>query len=96
MKKHDKEDKILLKQRLREKRTKKKMKLKRSRDDESEEYDDEEDGSKGPDKRQKIYYHSDSDDGKERLQMDGPDFASSLSVDAQVDLALQLLNKVNS
>lgn len=97
MKRHDKEDKLLHKQRLREKRTKEKMKLKQWREE-------EEGGLSGADsdlagqsnKRHKIYFDSDSDEGSRKLPRGGSDFAPEMSVDAQVDLALQLLNNMNS
>ncbi|CAA7394408.1 unnamed protein product [Spirodela intermedia] len=101
MKRHDKEDKLLHKQRLREKRTKEKMKLKQRREEDEEE---EEEGLSGSDsdvggqntKRHKIYFDSDSDEGSRKLPRGGSDFAPEMSIDAQVDLALQLLNNMNS
>uniref|UniRef100_A0A1D1YXK1 DEAD-box ATP-dependent RNA helicase 32 n=1 Tax=Anthurium amnicola TaxID=1678845 RepID=A0A1D1YXK1_9ARAE len=98
MKKRDKEDKLVQKQSLRERRTKEKMKIKKQREQEADDEDDLS-GSDGAGrhvdtKRQKIYFDSDSDEGgKER---EGLDFAGAMSVAAQEDLALEMLNRMHS
>ncbi|KAG6634596.1 DEAD-box ATP-dependent RNA helicase 32 [Carya illinoinensis] len=90
----DKEDKLLERQRLREKRIKEKMKLKRGHsEDEADEEElpgseDEATGSR-PHKKSKIYYDSDSD-GEKKEKKD------SMSLEEQEALALKLLNSMHS
>lgn len=98
----DKEDKVLHRQRLREKRTKEKMKLKRRRGNEEEEEEDdysedEEAENKAP-KRSKIYFGSD-DDAEQEQKKEKNDvgvIADSISVGEQEALALKLLSSMHS
>nr|DAD20510.1 TPA_asm: hypothetical protein HUJ06_021973 [Nelumbo nucifera] len=104
MRRQDKEDKLLHRQRLREKRIKEKMKLKRGRaEEEDDDVDDEDitrsDGEETGDKttkRSKIYFDSDSDieekKGKNRLGI----HADSISLAEQEALALKLLSSMHS
>uniref|UniRef100_A0A2N9F8V3 ATP-dependent RNA helicase n=1 Tax=Fagus sylvatica TaxID=28930 RepID=A0A2N9F8V3_FAGSY len=94
MKHADKEDKLLDRQRRKEKRIKQKRKLKR--ESLEEEDNEEHSGSEGeatrdrPHKKSKIYYDSDSDDGERKENKD------SISLAEQEALALSLLNSMHS
>lgn len=96
MKQVDKEDKLLERQRLRERRIKEKMKLKRGRseaeaDQEELSESEEEDATKDrPHKRSKVRYESDSDDGDIKGNKD------SMTLEEQEALALRLLNSLHS
>ncbi|KAF3958810.1 hypothetical protein CMV_016316 [Castanea mollissima] len=94
MKQVDKEDKLLDRQRRREKRIKQKMKLKRGsleeEDDEEHSASEEEATRDRPRKKSKKYYNSDSDDGERKEKKD------SSSLAEQEALALKLLNAMHS
>ncbi|KAL0000835.1 hypothetical protein SO802_014616 [Lithocarpus litseifolius] len=94
MKQVDKEDKLLDRQRRREKRIKQKMKLKRGsleeEDDEEHSASEEEATRDRPHKKSKKYYNSDSDDGERKENKD------SSSLAEQEALALKLLNAMHS
>lgn len=94
MKQVDKEDKLLDRQRCREKRIKQKMKLKRGsleeEDDEEHSASEEEATRDRPRKKSKKYYNSDSDDGERKENKD------SSSLAEQEALALKLLNAMHS
>ncbi|KAK7860542.1 dead-box atp-dependent rna helicase 32 [Quercus suber] len=94
MKQVDKEDKLLDRQRRREKRIKQKMKLKRGsleeEDDEEHSASEEEATRDRPRKKSKKYYNSDSDDGERKENKD------SSSLAEQEALALKLLNAMHS
>ncbi|KAM3696442.1 hypothetical protein ACJW31_06G038500 [Castanea mollissima] len=94
MKQVDKEDKLLDRQRRREKRIKQKMKLKRGsleeEDDEEHAASEEEATRDRPRKKSKKYYNSDSDDGERKESKD------SSSLAEQEALALKLLNAMHS
>ncbi|XP_057441193.1 DEAD-box ATP-dependent RNA helicase 32 [Lotus japonicus] len=103
LKKADKEDKLVERKRLREKRMKQKMKLKAGN---AEEEDSEVDnsGSEGDEavdrrhKKSKIYFDSDSDGG-ERNEVTGRGAnisADSITLEEQEALALKLLNSMHS
>ncbi|KAK6269668.1 hypothetical protein POUND7_006773 [Theobroma cacao] len=105
LKQVDKEDKLLERQRLREKRLKQKMKRKKGREEEEDDEEDEDDlsGSEGESdanrkhKRSKVYFHSDSDDGEiEENKADTGFNADSVSLAEQEELALKLLNSMHS
>lgn len=100
MKPRDKEDKLLLRQRLKEKRTQEKMKIKRSRSEGEEVLSGSEaeagDASRNI-KRSKIYFDSDrgesDDEGNEKeVKLN----TASISLAEQEDLALKLLNSMHS
>ncbi|KAH0469130.1 hypothetical protein IEQ34_002362 [Dendrobium chrysotoxum] len=103
MKQHDKEDKVLLRQRLRDKRTKDKMKLKRWREEEEEEGDEDINGDdsesdlgrKGKMKNTKINFESESDDDRKMKKMKGFD-ADVISLAEQEALALKLLSSMHN
>lgn len=105
MKQHDKEDKLLLKQRLRERRTKEKQKTKRQyREDESDASgsQSEEGGAVYNDtKKSKVYFRSDSSDDDETDELDSRKKknvklanvkTASMSIAEQEALALKLLS----
>ncbi|XP_027941706.1 DEAD-box ATP-dependent RNA helicase 32 [Vigna unguiculata] len=102
LKKADKEDKIIERQRLREKRIKQKMKWKAGNDEEEEDQDDNS-GSEGDEtvkrrhKKNKVYFDSDSDEG-ERNEIAGNARTSSgaATLEEQEALALKLLNSMHS
>ncbi|XP_042495568.1 DEAD-box ATP-dependent RNA helicase 32 [Macadamia integrifolia] len=105
MKQRDKEDKQLLRQRLREKRTKEKMKLTRARQEQEVASEHEEDmsGSDGETidnksrKRSKIYFESESDDDEKKGKKDNVGFSEdSISLEEQEALALKLLSSMHS
>ena len=69
MKLHDKEDKLLLKQRLRERRTKERQKIKRQSREDERDYESDASGSQSEEggsvynntkKSKKVYFKSDS------------------------------------
>ncbi|KAG5597863.1 hypothetical protein H5410_039095 [Solanum commersonii] len=98
----DKEDKDLDRKRRKEKRIKEKMKNKRGREEEEEE-DDELSGSdmeipRGRvDKKTKIYFDSDDEDGKRKGDMAKDGIAAdAISLAEQEELALKLLNSMHS
>ncbi|KAF8409551.1 hypothetical protein HHK36_005629 [Tetracentron sinense] len=103
LKQQDKEDKRQLHQRLRENRTKKKLKLKRGRAEEEEDdemgeednsaSDREETGNRSTKtKRSKIYFDSDIDDNERKEENDKMSFgADSISLEEQEALALKLI-----
>lgn len=105
MKQWDKEDKLLLKQRLREKRTKERCKLKRQMsEDEAYESDAsqsefEEDVHNAAKRSKKVYFNSDSSDDyasddseSNRTSKSASIKTGSLSIAEQEALALKLLN----
>ncbi|XVE80373.1 hypothetical protein DITRI_Ditri14bG0134800 [Diplodiscus trichospermus] len=105
LKQVDKEDKLLERQRLREKRIKQKMKRKKGKMEEDDDDQDEDDvsGSEGESdasrkpKRSKVYFHSDSDDGEGEENKANAGFtADSISIAEQEELALKLLNSMHS
>lgn len=101
LKKADKEDKLIERQRLREKRIKQKMKWKAGNAEE----DDQDDisGSEGDEtvdrlhKKSKVYFDSDSDEG-ERNEVTGNARTSTggVTLEEQEALALKLLNSMHS
>lgn len=100
LKKVDKEDKLVQRQRRREKRIKEKMKWKEGS---AEEDDDDISGSEGDEtadrrhKKSKIYFDSDSDDGKKTEVIGkGGIVSNSVSLEEQEALALKLLNSMHS
>lgn len=105
LKRADKEDKLLDRQRRREKRIKQKMKWKKGgmeeEDDEEDEDNlsgsDEESMEQGRHKKSKIYFDSDSDNDerKENKDKKGP-LGDSISLEEQEALALKLLNSMHS
>ncbi|XWS27853.1 hypothetical protein CRYUN_Cryun25bG0015200 [Craigia yunnanensis] len=105
LKQVDKEDKLLERQRLREKRIKQKMKRKKGKMEEEDDEQDEDDvsGSEGESdasrkpKMSKVYFHSDSDDGEREENKVNTGFqADSISLAEQEELALKLLNSLHS
>ncbi|XWS51883.1 hypothetical protein CRYUN_Cryun11dG0019900 [Craigia yunnanensis] len=105
LKQVDKEDKLLERQRLREKRIKQKMKRKKGKMEEEDDEQNEDDvsGSEGESdasrkpKRSKVYFRSDSDDGEREENKANAGFhADSISLAEQEELALKLLNSMNS
>ncbi|KAK4341848.1 hypothetical protein RND71_037664 [Anisodus tanguticus] len=98
----DKEDKDLDKKRRKEKRIKEKMKYKRGREDEEEE-DEDVSGSDAEiprgrvDKKTKIYFDSDDEDGERTADKAKEGIAAdSISLAEQEELALKLLNSMHS
>ncbi|XP_059664803.1 DEAD-box ATP-dependent RNA helicase 32 [Cornus florida] len=102
MKQQDKEDKLRDRQRRKELRMKKKMKWKRQREEEDVEGEDdglESDGEasvKRVNKRSKIYFDSDNDDGERKKEDKVSLNADSISLAEQEELALKLLGSMNS
>ncbi|XP_068669358.1 DEAD-box ATP-dependent RNA helicase 32 [Aristolochia californica] len=100
MKQRDKDDKLLWRQRLREKRTKEKIKFKRGRaEEEGKDVDDEmlasdEEGNNQL-KRSKVYFDSESDEGA-RKKKDPVFVSDSVSLVEQEALALKLLSSMHS
>ncbi|KAL4553983.1 hypothetical protein LXL04_039900 [Taraxacum kok-saghyz] len=97
----DKEDKLLDRQRRKEKRIKEKIKHKRARDEEEEEEDDDDvDGYSGSDKdtrnhkKSKVYFNSDSDDDMARKD-DVALKTDAISLAEQEELALKLLSSMH-
>ncbi|XP_059282300.1 DEAD-box ATP-dependent RNA helicase 32 [Lycium ferocissimum] len=98
----DKEDKDLDKKRRKEKRIKEKMKSKRGREEEEEE-DEDVSGSDTEiprgrvDKKTKIYFDSDDEDGERTADKAKEGIAAdSISLTEQEELALKLLNSMHS
>ncbi|OWM88754.1 hypothetical protein CDL15_Pgr002521 [Punica granatum] len=109
MKKVDKEDKRLHRERLRENRIKKKMKWKKGKSGPDEEDEGEEAGEsdpsmsdKGPEgkgrRRSKVYFDSDGEDGEQGESKDksGLPKPDSISLAEQEQLALKLLSSMHS
>lgn len=99
----DKEDKDLDRKRRKEKRIKEKMKYKRGREEEEEEEDEELSGSDAEmprgrvDKKSKIHFDSDDEDGKRTADMAKEGIAAdAISLAEQEELALKLLNSMHS
>ncbi|PKA46721.1 DEAD-box ATP-dependent RNA helicase 32 [Apostasia shenzhenica] len=94
----DKEDKLLLQQRLREKRTKEKMKIKRWEEEEEDRaHSDQEEGEKDAPNRSEIHFESESDDGEPRKKKKIKGFdADAISLAEQEELALKLLSSMHS
>ncbi|KAJ4971445.1 hypothetical protein NE237_004544 [Protea cynaroides] len=104
MKQRDKEDKLIHRQRLREIRLKKKMKLTRVRPEEEDvsEHEGVDSGSDGEEidnkarKRSKIYFESESDDEKKKGKNENVGFSKdSVSLAEQEALALKLLSSMH-
>ncbi|KAM3302481.1 DEAD-box ATP-dependent RNA helicase 32 [Capsicum chacoense] len=98
----DKEDKDLDRKRRKEKRIKEKMKYKRGKDEQEEE-DEELSGSDAEipggrvDKKSKIYFDSDDEDGERKGDIAKEGFAAdAISLAEQEELALKLLNSMHS
>ncbi|ESW14277.1 hypothetical protein PHAVU_008G267500 [Phaseolus vulgaris] len=95
LKKADKEDKLVERQRLREKRIKQKMKWKAGNEEEDDQDDisgsEEDETVNRRHKKSKVYFDSDSDDG-ERNEMAG----NARTLEEQEALALKLLNSMHS
>lgn len=89
MKQADKEDKFHDRQRLKEKRTKQKMKLKGRAAEDDEDVSGSDEPTRDTRKKSKIYFDSDGDDGVKK------DF-NSVSLAEQESLALKLLNSMHS
>ncbi|XP_008796096.2 DEAD-box ATP-dependent RNA helicase 32 [Phoenix dactylifera] len=100
MKVRDKEDKLLHQQRLRDRRTKEKIKLKRWREGEEEDMEDgqseSDDTEKRKPKRSKIYFDSDDDGGGKKGKENVGVGADSISLAEQEALALKLLSSMHS
>lgn len=104
MKPRDKEDKLLHRQRLKDKRMKEKKKMKSRRSE--EEYEEDEEDLSGSDaeaaaarksKRSKIYFDSDNSENEGEGNEDKVKFsAESISLAEQEALALKLLNSMHS
>ncbi|KAM6561961.1 hypothetical protein CsatB_021959 [Cannabis sativa] len=99
MKLADKEDKLLERQRLQEKRTKEKMKRKGRLEDEEEDdgeddSDEEESRKKKGAKRSKKYFDSESDDGEDNGGKASIN-TDAISLQEQEALALKLLSSMN-
>ncbi|RDX74538.1 DEAD-box ATP-dependent RNA helicase 32 [Mucuna pruriens] len=96
LKKADKEDKLIERQRRREKRIKQKMKLKAGNTEEEDDQDDIS-GSEGDEtvnrrhKKSKLYFDSDSDEGERNEATTG-----TVTLEEQEALALKLLNSMHS
>lgn len=93
LKKADKEDKLVERQRLRDKKFKQKMKWKAGNEEEEDNQDDTS-GSEGDEpinrrhKKSKIYFDSDSDEGQRKE-------ASRRQTEDQEELALKLLQSMH-
>ncbi|KAL0320793.1 UNVERIFIED_CONTAM: DEAD-box ATP-dependent RNA helicase 32 [Sesamum radiatum] len=105
MKVVDKVDKALDRQRRKEKRIKEKMKWKRGRDEEEGDVESEDDisGSEGEatngrrNKKAKVYFDSDSDDGERKKVKDNAGLVTSaITLAEQEELALKLLSSMHS
>ncbi|KAL0311025.1 UNVERIFIED_CONTAM: DEAD-box ATP-dependent RNA helicase 32 [Sesamum angustifolium] len=104
MKVVDKVDKSLDRQRRKEKRIKEKMKWKRGRDEEGDvESEDDISGSDGEatngrrNKKAKVYFDSDSDDGERKKVQDNAGLVTSaITLAEQEELALKLLSSMHS
>ncbi|KAL0362238.1 UNVERIFIED_CONTAM: DEAD-box ATP-dependent RNA helicase 32 [Sesamum calycinum] len=105
MKVVDKVDKALDRQRRKEKRIKEKMKWKRGRDEEEGDVESEDDisGSDGEatngrrNKKAKVYFDSDSDDGERKKVQDNAGLVTSaITLAEQEELALKLLSSMHS
>ncbi|KAK9689173.1 hypothetical protein RND81_09G040700 [Saponaria officinalis] len=95
LKEADKEDKLHVRQLLKEKRMKKKAKLKRPMPDEDEDDDSDSDGedtAPRPNKKSKLYFDSESE-GEETEMIPKP---SKISLEDQEALALKLLGSMHS
>ncbi|CAN4104031.1 unnamed protein product [Withania somnifera] len=94
----DKEDKDLDRKRRKEKRIKEKMKYKRGREEEDELSGSDAEVPRGSvDKKAKIYFNSDDDDGERRGDMAKEGNAEdAISLAEQEELALKLLNSMHS
>ncbi|KAK3027946.1 hypothetical protein RJ639_039413 [Escallonia herrerae] len=103
MKLRDKEDKLLDRQRRKEKRIKEKMKVKRGRrEEEDEEAEDDLSGSDTEangvrlNKKSKIYFECDTDDGERKVDNGKTAFsADSITLAEQEELALKLLSSMD-
>lgn len=96
---HDRDDKFLLKKRLRDGRTKEKIKIKRRREEaagDSGSSGSDDENQYGGSKTSKIYFDSDSDDGKRTGKQSMNVVADSISLAQQEALALKLLNSMHS
>lgn len=96
---HDRDDKFLLKKRLRDGRTKEKIKIKRRREEAAGDSglsgsDDE--NQSGGCKKSKVYFDSDSDDGKRAGEQSMNVVADTMSLAQQEALAMKLLNSMHS
>ncbi|KAJ9672107.1 hypothetical protein PVL29_025664 [Vitis rotundifolia] len=100
MKPRDKEDKLLHRQRLKDKRMKEKMKMKSRSEEEGEEDlsgSDTEAAAGRKSKRSKIYFDSDNGESEGEGNEDKVKFsAESISLAEQEALALKLLNSMHS
>lgn len=108
MKHHDKEDKVLLKQRLREKRTKERQKIKRQSREDERDYESDAYGSQSEEggavyndtKKSKVYFESGSSDDdeteldprKNKKVKSANVKTGSMSIAEQEALALELLS----
>ncbi|KAK3014481.1 hypothetical protein RJ639_009384, partial [Escallonia herrerae] len=103
MKLRDKEDKLLDRQRRKEKRIKEKMKVKRGRrEEEDEEAEDDLSGSDTEangvrlNKKSKIYFDSDTDDRERKVDNGKTAFSTdSVTLAEQEELALKLLSSMD-
>ncbi|KAK2990007.1 hypothetical protein RJ640_004685, partial [Escallonia rubra] len=103
MKLRDKEDKLLDRQRRKEKRIKEKMKVKRGRrEEEDEEAEDDLSGSDTEangvrlNKKSKIYFDSDTNDGERKVDNGKTAFSTdSITLAEQEELALKLLSSMD-
>ncbi|KAK4386980.1 DEAD-box ATP-dependent RNA helicase 32 [Sesamum angolense] len=105
MKVVDKVDKALDRQRRKEKRIKEKMKWKRGRDEEEGDVESEDDISDSDgeatngrrNKKSKVYFDSDSDDGERKKVQDNAGLVTSaITLAEQEELALKLLSSMHS
>ncbi|KAF3330058.1 DEAD-box ATP-dependent RNA helicase 32 [Carex littledalei] len=102
MKEHDKEDKMLQRKMLREKRKKQKMKLKKWRGDaeevavgSDEDLSDLDEAEKPRSKKSKMYFNSDSEDEGEKAKKRIGDDADRIRLAEQEALALKLLSSMH-
>ncbi|KAL0406924.1 UNVERIFIED_CONTAM: DEAD-box ATP-dependent RNA helicase 32 [Sesamum latifolium] len=105
MKVVDKVDKALDRQRRKEKRIKEKMKRKTGRDEDEGDVESEDDISGSDEeatngrrnKKAKVYFDSDSDDGERKVVQDNAGLATSaITLAEQEELALKLLSSMHS
>ncbi|KAK4420763.1 DEAD-box ATP-dependent RNA helicase 32 [Sesamum alatum] len=101
----DKVDKALDRQRRKEKRIKQKLKWKRGRDEEEGDVESEDDISASDgeattgkrNKKAKVYFDSDSDDGERKnVQDNAVSVTSAITLAEQEELALKLLSSMHS
>lgn len=93
---HDRDDKFLLKNRLRDRRSKEKIKIKRIREEAAGDSGSDDEKQNGGGKKSKLYFDSDSDDGERAGKQSMNVVADSITLAQQEALALKLLNSMHS